>query len=168
VLWSFHAVHHSAEQVDFLTTSRLHPVELALAALCNAAVIRLGVDPAASTAGFSIYLLYNYFIHINVRLRFRGPLRWVLVSPFLHQWHHAKDEAAIGKNVGVVFAWNDRLFGTAYDPEHWPTEFGLSVPEPERVGQSYLRHLLYPVQYAAARIRARPQPGFDEAAQPTG
>jgi len=95
----------------------------------------------------------------DMRIHLPGYLlRWVLVSPFLHQWHHAKDAAAIGKNVGVVFAWNDRLFGTAYDPEHWPVEFGLSVPAPERVGQSYVRHLLYPLQYAAARLQARRDP----------
>jgi sterol desaturase/sphingolipid hydroxylase (fatty acid hydroxylase superfamily) len=155
VLWSIHAVHHTAENVDFLTTNRLHPFELALGALCNAAVIRLGLDPAASTVGFTIYFLYNYFIHTNVRIRFRGILRYVLVSPFLHQWHHAKDPAAMGKNVGVVFAWNDRLFGTIYDPEHWPSEFGFSAPAPEHVGQSYVRQLLYPLQYFSARLASR-------------
>ena len=155
VLWSVHAVHHTAENVDFLTTTRLHPLELAAGALCNAAIVRLGLEPSASTLGFTIYVLYNYFIHINVRLRYRGPLKYVLVSPFLHQWHHAKDEAAVGRNVGVVFAWNDRLFGTVYDPEHWPTEFGIAVPPPERVGQSYLRQLLYPLQYLSARMAAR-------------
>jgi len=150
-LWAFHAVHHTTEQVDFLTTTRVHPFELFLGAFLNALVSRLGLSPAAASLGFAIYLYFNYFIHTNVRLRFPGFLKFVFVSPFMHQWHHAKDEEAMGKNLGVVFAWNDWLFGTAYHPEHYPTEFGLSVPEPERVGQSYLRHLVYPLQFAWAR-----------------
>jgi hypothetical protein len=32
------------------------------------------------------------------------------------------------------------------------------VPAPERVGQSYLRQLVYPLQYALARMRARRLP----------
>ena len=154
LLWSFHAVHHTTEQVDVLTASRIHPLELGLGVVCNAGVVRLGLDPAASALGFTIYLNYNYFIHTNVRLRFGGPLRYVLVSPFMHHWHHAKEPEAMGKNVGVVFAWNDWLFGTAHHPDRWPTDYGLAVPAPERVGQSYLRQLVYPLQYGLARGRA--------------
>ena len=154
-LWSFHAVHHTAEQVDVLTTSRLHPLELALGAFVNAFVVRLGLDPAATTLGFAIYLNYNYFVHTNVRIRYPGVLKYVLVSPFMHHWHHAKDAEAAGKNVGVIFAWNDWLFGTYYHPDHWPTTCGLSSPEPEQVSQSYWRQMLYPLQYLFARLTPR-------------
>ncbi|MBI2993818.1 MAG: sterol desaturase family protein [Gammaproteobacteria bacterium] len=154
VLWSFHAVHHTAEQVDFLTTTRLHPFEVALGMLFNAMVIKLGLHPGPSTLGFAIYLYYNYFIHTNLRLRYPGVLKFIFVSPFMHHWHHAKDEVAMGKNLGVIFAWNDWLFGTAYHPARWPAEFGLAVPPSQRVSQSYLRHLVYPLQYFISRARA--------------
>ncbi|MGR8920457.1 MAG: sterol desaturase family protein, partial [Gammaproteobacteria bacterium] len=154
LLWSFHAVHHTTEKVDVLTTSRLHPLEMAFGALINAAVIRAGFEPAASGLGFAIYLHYNYFVHTNVRIRFPGFLKYVLVSPFMHHWHHAVNAEAAGKNVGVVFAWNDWLFGTAYHPEHWPERFGLGVPAAEGVGQSYLAQMLYPLTFALVRFRA--------------
>lgn len=158
-LWAFHAVHHTTERVDFLTTTRLHPLELALGSIVNAAVTQVGFDPAANGLAITFYLYYNNFIHTNVRFRFDGPMKYVLVTPFMHQWHHAKDEVAFGRNLGVVFAWNDWLFGTAHHPAHFPTEFGLAVPEPERVRHSYVRHLLYPLQYLWARTRAaRPLP----------
>jgi len=153
-LWSFHAVHHTAEKIDFLTTTRLHPFEIALGALFNAAVVKLGISTSAAAVGFAIYLYYNYFIHTNVRIRFPGLLKYVLVSPFMHQWHHAKDAVAAGKNLGVIFAWNDWLFRTAHHPDDWPTEFGLAAPEPERVGQSYVRQVLYPLQFLLARVAA--------------
>jgi sterol desaturase/sphingolipid hydroxylase (fatty acid hydroxylase superfamily) len=154
ILWSFHAVHHTAEKIDVLTTIRLHPFEVALGALFNTVVVNMGVHPAAAGLGFSIYLYYNFFIHSNVRLRFPGPLKFVLVSPFMHHWHHANDAEAMGKNVGVVFAWNDWVFGTYYHPEHWPASSGLAAPDGEKVPQSYLRHMLYPFQYAFARAKA--------------
>jgi len=162
VLWSFHAVHHTAEKVDVLTTLRLHPFELLLGILFNVVVIRAGLDPTATALGSTIYLCYNYFIHANVRIRFPGFIKYVLVSPFMHQWHHATDQAAAGKNVGVVFAWHDWLFGTAYHPKHWPTQFGLCGPPAEQVGQSYWRHLLYPLQFLLVRmagLRKRAAPG---------
>ncbi len=165
-LWSFHAVHHSTEQVDVLTTFRLHPFELALGAFLNAAVLRMGMSSAAVSTAFAIYLNWNFFTHTNVRIRFPGFLKYVLVSPFMHQWHHAKDEPAHGKNVGVVFAWNDWLFGTAYHPKHWPTEFGISGAPRELVPHSYVRHILYPLQFAWARVSARRSPPVTAPATP--
>lgn len=160
-LWAFHAVHHSAEKVDILTTSRLHPFEILLGAILNTFVIRVGLTPSAVALGFTLYLYYNYFIHTNVRIRFSGFLRYVFVTPFMHQWHHATDDAAAGKNLGVVFAWNDWLFGTAYHPQHWPSSFGFTAPRRERLGQSYWWQMFYPLQLAFARLtapRAKPAP----------
>ena len=154
VLWSFHAVHHTAEKVDFLTTTKLHPFEVALGMLFNAMVIKIGLHPGPATLAFAIYLYYNYYIHTNVRIRYPGLLKYIFVSPFMHHWHHAKDEVAMGKNLGVIFAWNDWLFGTAHHPDHWPAEFGLSAPPSQNVGHSYLRQLLYPLQYFISRARA--------------
>lgn len=152
-LWSFHAVHHSTEQVDILTTLRLHPLELVYASVTGAAVLLVGLKAEAAALGYAIYTVWNYFIHTNVRVRFPGFIKYVLVSPFMHQWHHAIDREAAGKNIGVVFAWNDWLFGSAYHPEHWPTRFGIDAPEAQRVPQSYWRQLAYPLQYAWAVLR---------------
>ena len=151
-LWSFHAVHHSAEQVDILTTLRLHPLELVYASLTGAAVLLVGLQAEATAIGYVVYTSWNYFIHTNVRVRFSGVFKYLLVSPFMHHWHHALDHQAAGKNVGVVFAWNDWLFGSAYHPEHWPSRFGIDVPTAQRVPQSYWRQLLYPLQYALAMM----------------
>ncbi len=154
-LWSFHAVHHSTKQVDVLTTLRLHPLEIFYGAVTNAAVLLVGFGVEATGWAYGIYTLWNYYIHTNVKVRFSGPMKYVLVTPFMHQWHHALDREAMGKNVGVVFAWNDWLFGSAYHPEHWPTQFGIDAPGEEQMPQNYFRQLLYPLQYAWVRARRR-------------
>lgn len=154
-LWSFHAVHHSTEQVDVLTTLRLHPLELVYATLTNSVVLMVGFQAEAVAGAYTFYTCWNYFIHTNVKVRFSGVMKYVLVTPFMHQWHHALDQEAVGKNVGVVFAWNDWLFGSAYHPGHWPSRFGMAVPESQRLPQSYWRQLVYPLQYAWAVLRKR-------------
>lgn len=152
-LWWFHATHHTAEHVDPLTTSRLHIGEMLLGGFLNAIVATIGFHPEAVNIAFPIYLYYNFFIHSNTNIRFPGFLKYVLVSPFLHQWHHAVDEEARGKNLGVIFAWNDWIFGTAYHPAHAPTKFGIDVPAEEAVGRTFFGHVLYPVKMLALTVR---------------
>ena len=161
-LWSFHAVHHSSEQVDILTTLRLHPLEVVYASLTGAAVLLVGVEAEAAALGYAIYTCWNYFIHTNVKVRFLGVMKYVLVSPFMHQWHHALDRQAAGKNVGVVFAWNDWLFGTAYHPEHWPRDSGSTCRKrcacPKAIGVTWRIHCNMRGQCCASRHRDRVSP----------
>ena len=154
-LWSFHVVHHSAQQIDILTTLRLHPLEIVYASLTGAVVLMAGFDLQATASGYAVYTAWNYFIHMNVRVRFPGILKYLLVSPFMHHWHHATEREAAGKNIGVLFAWNDWLFGTAYHPEQWPSSAGIDVPAAQRMPQNYWRQLAYPFQYALAVWRNR-------------
>jgi sterol desaturase/sphingolipid hydroxylase (fatty acid hydroxylase superfamily) len=144
-------VMHGQAQVDFLTTARLHPGERFFGGIMSGALGALALDPTAAALGFSVYVYWNYFIHTNVKLRFPGVLKYVFVSPFMHQWHHARDAEAHGMNVGVVFAWNDWLFKSVYYPSHWPTDFGLADGEQAEVGHNPIRHLLHPFRYWARR-----------------
>jgi sterol desaturase/sphingolipid hydroxylase (fatty acid hydroxylase superfamily) len=157
VLWPIHSIHHTAQRIDFLTTMRLHVLELFLGAVINGvAATRAGLDPKAIALGMHIYVYYNYFIHANIGLRFPKPFRYLLVSPFMHRWHHATDARAIDRNFGVVFAWNDWLFGTAYHPEEEPAEYGLPADAPP-TNESFFAHVLYPLRWLRVR-RARTLP----------
>lgn len=153
-LWWFHATHHSAPSVDPLTTGRLHVFELMLGAFLNSIVARIGFHPSVVALAFPLYLHWNFFIHANIDMRFSGPFKYIFVSPFMHQWHHATDIEARNKNVGVVFAWNDWLFGTAYHPNHAPTSFGLGEVGPgEEIGHTPIGHLVYPLKMAFLTTR---------------
>ena len=52
------------------------------------------------------------FNHANVSVRL-GPLRYVIVTPNFHHWHHSQDDEAIDRNYAAHFAFLDHLFGTA-------------------------------------------------------
>lgn len=155
-LWPIHAVHHTSTQVDFLTTKRLHFLEWMIGGTLTGLVFtRLGLSGRALGLGFAIYLYHNYYIHTNVRIRYPGFLKYLLVSPFMHRWHHATDIEARDRNFGVVFAWNDWLFGTAYHPAHEPTSFGLIADPTEQVSESYIAHQLYPFRVLVQRLVRR-------------
>ena len=70
-----------------------------------------------------------------------GPLRWLVVSPIYHHWHHALEPEAIDKNFAVQLAFIDRLFGALYLPEgKIPQKYGTDTSVPD----TYLGQLAVP------------------------
>ena len=94
-LWRFHAVHHSAEELDFLVNNRMHPIDVVWSRMIMLTPIyALGLaNPLSYRDGMiaTIVLLtgsiWSYFIHSNVRWRL-GPFEWLLTTPGFHHWHH--------------------------------------------------------------------------------
>ncbi len=121
-LWSFHAVHHSQEQMNVLSDSRQHVVETLITAtlvFVPARVLGLDSDAAAALAFLSIYV--GAFIHANIRTNL-GPARFLVISPQAHRVHHSAAAEHIDTNFGVILACWDYLFGTRYADDHeYPT-----------------------------------------------
>lgn len=150
VLWRFHSVHHSIENMDWLASARVHPIDQIFT---HGAVViplyLLGFNGNVFGGVVVFFTLLALFQHANVRLRF-PVVRWVINTPEWHHWHHALDREAINKNFGVPVV--DKLFGTAYMPRgQRPSGFGTTEPVPP-VG--YVRQLAYPFTPAARTGRA--------------
>ncbi len=133
VLWRFHAIHHSAETMDWLAGSRLHLVDVAVTrGLTYVPIYVLGFAEAPVFAYVVFVSVQATFIHANVRFEFR-PLRWLLATPQFHHWHHAAEPQAVDKNFAVHLPILDWAFGTAYMPRRWPASYGIaggqSVPD---------------------------------------
>jgi sterol desaturase/sphingolipid hydroxylase (fatty acid hydroxylase superfamily) len=144
-LWRFHSVHHSIEQMDWVASGRLHPLDQAFTQAFTVFPLFLLGYGAGVFGGVAVFVtLLALFQHANVRLRFPG-LRWVINTPEWHHWHHAIDGDARDKNFGLPVV--DRIFGTAYLPrDRRPVGFGTRSPVP---ADGYLRHLAYPFTRAA-------------------
>ncbi|HEX2911996.1 MAG TPA: sterol desaturase family protein [Chloroflexia bacterium] len=152
-LWKFHAIHHSSENLDWLASVRLHPVEMIMVNLT------IGVPLALlgfSAQTFGVYTIVSTFLailnHANVRVSY-GPLRWLVADPHYHHWHHANQREAINKNfAGLPLL--DFLFGTLYIPKNiWPQRYGVD----EYIGKDYLSQLSYPFR----KSNARKEPEFE-------
>jgi sterol desaturase/sphingolipid hydroxylase (fatty acid hydroxylase superfamily) len=142
LLWRFHAVHHSAEDVDFLSNTRAHPVDMVFTRLCGfIPVFALGLaqGPALPAVVIVIATIWGFFIHANVRWRF-GFLESVVATPFFHRWHHTND-AYRDRNYAAMLPLLDHLFGTFHRPAHWPTEYGIDTPMPATFGGQLLSPL---------------------------
>lgn len=140
LLWRFHSIHHSAREIDFLTNTRAHPVDMVFArTLGFIPVIALGLtgDSSTVTALFLVLgTLWGFFIHANVRWRF-GLLEHVIATPFFHRWHHTNDARRDG-NYAAMFPFVDHLFGTYQSPDHWPAGYGIDTAMPASLGGQLL------------------------------
>lgn len=128
-LWRFHAVHHSSERLDWLSSVRGHPVnDIVANALLFFPFLALGFGPGvAATAGpaLGIFALLG---HADVDWDW-GPLRLVVVSPIYHRWHHSREPEAIDRNFASFLPLWDVLFGTLYLPkDRKPMNFGIHEP----------------------------------------
>ena len=153
-LWRFHAVHHSAEHLDWLAAHREHPVDGLLTQLCqNLPAFFLGL-PFEAIAGLVAFRgVWAIFVHANVRLPL-GPLRVLFGAPELHHWHHAR-LAETKHNFANLAPWIDVLFGTYHRPvgdERWP--LGLDQPYPK----GYLAQLIEPLRPQQRAPVAEPSP----------
>lgn len=130
LLWRFHIVHHSPEQVDWLTNTRGHPVDVLITRLCGFTLIyacglaQIGGHVSKTTVALSIFVLFwGFFIHANVWWRF-GWLEWIIATPAFHRWHHTNDEHRDMNYASTLPLW-DWVFGTLYLPRRGvPPVFG--------------------------------------------
>ncbi len=141
-LWKFHAVHHSAEVMDWMAGNRLHLVDLAVTrSLIYVPSFVLGFSDMPMYAYIVFVSLHSVFIHANVGIRF-GWLRYLFATPQFHHWHHGADEEAIDKNFAVHLPVLDWLFGTFFIPgDRWPDRYGVQDND---VPQSFVRQFFYP------------------------
>jgi sterol desaturase/sphingolipid hydroxylase (fatty acid hydroxylase superfamily) len=145
-LWRFHAVHHSAEYMDWMAGSRLHLFELLTTRVSILGVLYvLGFSEASMNVYIVIVGFQAVFNHANVALPAafaKAPLKWLIVTPNFHHWHHSSEREAIDRNYAAHFAFIDYVFGTAVVSERrFPEKYGVLG---DYMPASYIRQQLFP------------------------
>lgn len=135
-LWRVHQVHHSVQVMGFAAHMRFHPLETVFyRSLEYLPLSLIGFGVQDFFVVHMTALTIGHLNHANFRLPL-GPLRYVLNSPQMHLWHHARQLAPAAANFGISLSVWDWLFGTVYWPqddpdpqlgfegvEHYPTSF---------------------------------------------
>jgi sterol desaturase/sphingolipid hydroxylase (fatty acid hydroxylase superfamily) len=154
-LWRFHQVHHSSEQLDWLATYRVHPLDQVVnSALIIGPAVMLGFSAGPMLAYGLIYRWHAVLLHSNVGVDF-GPLRWIFASPAFHHWHHADEPEAYDRNFGGQLVLFDWLFGTLNMKRRGlPARYGLTPPIPA----SYAGQLMHPFTPPPRKPGASPAP----------
>lgn len=142
LLWRFHAVHHSTVVMDWLAGSRMHIFELI--------ATRVAVLGPIYVLGFSREVMDAYVVivgfqavlnHANVSLPW-GFLRYLIVTPDFHHWHHSSERAAIDRNYAAHFSFLDYLFGTAVKADAtYPSRYGVLG---DYMPKGFVRQQLFP------------------------
>jgi sterol desaturase/sphingolipid hydroxylase (fatty acid hydroxylase superfamily) len=129
LLWRIHEAHHSTRDVDWLSGSRSHALEILVNQTIEFAPIALlGAAPEVALIKVTLDALWGMYIHSNVDVR-SGRLQWIINGPELHRWHHAI-EIRDGVNFATKLAFWDYLFGTVHRPAGKPSGYGIVEPFP--------------------------------------
>jgi sterol desaturase/sphingolipid hydroxylase (fatty acid hydroxylase superfamily) len=127
-LWRFHAVHHSSKQLDWIAGSRSHFVDDTLVRGFVLLPLMLGFSQSIILAYLIFVTLHATWVHCNFAPNAKR-LEKFLIMPRYHHWHHTSQKEGIDKNFAIHFPWIDKIFGTYYYPEEWPTVYGLDGEE---------------------------------------
>jgi sterol desaturase/sphingolipid hydroxylase (fatty acid hydroxylase superfamily)/protein-S-isoprenylcysteine O-methyltransferase Ste14 len=148
-LWKFHAVHHSIEEMDWLASHRIHPMDMIFTnTFALVPLWCLGFSLEALILHQAIYQAHTLLLHANIKLNF-GPLKWIIASPEYHHWHHANERDAYDRNFAGQFSLIDVILGTAFLPfKRQPKAYGLTEPMP----RNYPMQLMYPFQAIARKM----------------
>jgi sterol desaturase/sphingolipid hydroxylase (fatty acid hydroxylase superfamily) len=126
LMWRFHELHHSQEDLNALSVFRTHPflhVSYVLALLPGVILVHNG------TVSALLLVLYGGWValaHSNTNLTF-GPLGHVFVSPNYHRLHHRLDGAQ-DVNLGFALTIWDQLFHRAVFPTPETVRIDTGLP----------------------------------------
>src|SRR6476659_8827281 len=126
-MWRYHAVHHSSEDLDWISAARFHPVNIFLGSVLSDVVLLLaGISPNVLVFLGPFTIAHSAFVHANLNWTL-GPFKYVLAGPVFHRWHHTAADAGGNKNFASTFPVLDVLFGTFYMPKQTlPLAYGVA------------------------------------------
>lgn len=140
-LWKFHAVHHSSEELDWISAARFHPINLFLGSIAVDVVLLLaGISPNVLVFIGPFTVVHSAFVHANLNWTL-GLFKYALAGPVFHRWHHTAADRGGSRNFAPTFPILDLMFGTFYmPPRERPDRYGVADPIPASFGAQ----LLYP------------------------
>ena len=152
-LWKYHAVHHSSEDLDWISAARFHPVNILLGTvLVDVALLLAGISPNVMLWVGPFTTASSAFVHANLNWTL-GPFKYVIAGPVFHRWHHTSPDRGGNMNFAGTFPIWDLLFGTFYMPENeLPDAYGI---DDQSFPESFGAQMLYPF-----RSRLKPQPAL--------
>ncbi len=129
IFWNQHVIHHSSEEFNLACALRqsisniigYFPLLLIPAAL-------IGVPHKVIAILAPIHLFAQFWYHTR-HIGKLGWLEYIIITPSQHRVHHAINEEYIDKNLGQIFSFWDRMFGTFQEElDDVPPVYGVLKP----------------------------------------
>jgi sterol desaturase/sphingolipid hydroxylase (fatty acid hydroxylase superfamily) len=128
LLWRLHRVHHIDGEMDVTTAVRFHAGEFIVAAVIRLGMLAIfGISLGELLVFQTLVLAVTMFHHANISLgSWDRPLRWFLVTPYMHQIHHSQKSEETNSNYATLSPWWDRIFSSyQMRSDQQPVELGL-------------------------------------------
>lgn len=129
--WRTHLFHHQVQNLYWfsgLRSSLGHYASFILTRV-TVGVLLFQLSSLELLVYFSVGIITNFYQHTNSRLN-HPWIELILVTPRIHRMHHATFGRRM-KNLGTIFSFWDRLFGTYVDPRLSPENFQIGVERRE-------------------------------------
>lgn len=126
IIWATHQAHHSSEYFNFSTALRQKWNNSGEIVMWLPLPL-LGVPPWMVFVGFSINLVYQFWVHTERIDRLPRLFEFVFNTPSHHRVHHGRDPQYLDRNYGGILIVWDRIFGTYADEVSRP-HYGLTKP----------------------------------------
>lgn len=131
LLWGLHLLHHSAEEMDIVVSSRntvwtsfffpyLWLNSFFIYALSNKSGYIIAVSMTAM-----LDLWRHSRMTINPQSKLYEVISLILLTPMHHAWHHSRKLSRV--NFGANLCFWDRLFGTYKHAHEFPKEMGFRL-----------------------------------------
>lgn len=149
LLWRFHLIHHSDNNVDVTTGLRHHPGDSLLRGIFFLLLIFFSGAPMYSVMIYqTLVVLATAFTHANISLpkRVDKALSYFLVSPNMHKVHHHWVQPYTDSNYGAVFSIWDHLFRTFTTLDPKKIRYGLDKYYPNEKDEDFMALMKRPFQ----------------------
>ncbi|MFD2919780.1 sterol desaturase family protein [Terrimonas rubra] len=149
LLWRFHLIHHSDNNVDVTTGLRHHPGDSLLRGIFFLLLIFVSGAPMYSVMIYqTLVVLATAFTHANISLpkRVDKALSYFLVSPNMHKVHHHWVQPYTDSNYGAVFSIWDHLFRTFTTLDPKKIRYGLDKYYPNEKDEDFMALMKRPFQ----------------------
>ena len=142
--WKYHAIHHSSEEIEWISAARFHPVNLFLGTVAvDVLLLVAGISPNVMLWVGPFTIFHSAFVHANLNWTL-GPFKYVIATPVFHRWHHTSLEEGGNTNFAGTFPIWDVLFGTFRMPKGvLPDNYGI---DDQNFPEGISRQLAYPFQ----------------------
>ncbi len=129
IMWNLHIIHHSSEEFNLACALRqsitlfVNPFTFML---LPAALVGVPNEVIATVGPLHLFAQFWYHTqHISKM----GFLEKIIVTPSHHRVHHAINKEYLDKNLGQIFIFWDKLFGTYQEElKDVPPAYGITRP----------------------------------------
>ncbi|SFH91689.1 sterol desaturase family protein [Halpernia frigidisoli] len=129
--WAVHITHHNSEYFNLTTGFRSSVLEPLYRYLYFAPLAFLGFNPWHILVVYAVGQVYGTWVHTQT-VKKMGFLEHILITPSHHRVHHACNIKYLDRNMGMVFVFWDKMFGTfEKEDDLVPVKYGIYPKMPD-------------------------------------